>query len=126
MTPITGYRFPFHIVVAVPDARVSTAEAYAGVTPSPEKRAPQEELVRSNDLARWKNELVNDFEASVFGRCPEIAALKRRFYESGAGYASMSGSGSAVFGVFEDAETARRVAENMGAERPVWLEIAQN
>ncbi|MBR4809194.1 MAG: hypothetical protein IK031_02830 [Bacteroidales bacterium] len=51
-------------------------------------------------VERWKDTVVNDFEKGVFAKHPEIAALKRKFYDDGAIYAAMSGSGSAVFGLF--------------------------
>lgn len=51
-------------------------------------------------VSSWRDRLVNDFEASVFPLHPEIAALKQRFYDEGAAYAAMSGSGSAVFALF--------------------------
>ena len=51
-------------------------------------------------VERWRDVLVNDFEPSVFALWPQVEAEKRRFYEEGAVYASMSGSGSSVFGIF--------------------------
>jgi 4-diphosphocytidyl-2-C-methyl-D-erythritol kinase len=102
----TGYRFPFFLAVVVPPISVSTAEAYAGVVPAAGARPDLDELVGSNDPERWKAELRNDFEASVFGRHPEIQELKKALLGQGAVYASLSGSGSAVFGVFEELRTA--------------------
>jgi 4-diphosphocytidyl-2-C-methyl-D-erythritol kinase len=87
-----------YLVLVTPTVHVSTAQAYAGVTP----KAPAESL--SATLARpideWKNVLVNDFEPSVFARFPELGALKEKMYALGAAYASMSGSGSSVYGIF--------------------------
>ncbi len=77
-------------------------------TARPDLRA----LVRSNDLARWRAELVNDFERPIFERYPEIQTIKEELLEAGAGYAAMSGSGSAVFGVFEDEDKATAAAED--------------
>jgi 4-diphosphocytidyl-2-C-methyl-D-erythritol kinase len=54
------------------------------------------------DRSRWKDELVNDFEKSVFQAHPEIAQIKSSLYQAGAYYASMSGSGSSVFGLFDE------------------------
>ena len=53
-------------------------------------------------LESWREELVNDFEKSVFALHPEIGAIKDRLYEMGATYAAMSGSGSSVFGLFKE------------------------
>ena len=90
---------------------VSTAAAYARVRPHATDRPDLRALVCHNDLARWRAELVNDFERPIFERYPEIQTVKEELLEAGAGYAAMSGSGSAVFGVFEDEEKATAAAE---------------
>ena len=95
---LSGYR----IEVAVPESvAVSTKEAYAGIdiTGSEATASPLRDILRS-PVTSWRGRLVNDFERSVFPAHPEIAALKERFYAEGATYASMSGSGSAVFALF--------------------------
>jgi 4-diphosphocytidyl-2-C-methyl-D-erythritol kinase len=51
-------------------------------------------------VEEWKGVLNNDFEESVFVQFPEIAAAKQKLYDEGAVYAAMSGSGSAVYGIF--------------------------
>lgn len=77
---------------------VSTREAYAGVTPhEPEHRI---ETVVRRPIDEWKDLLVNDFEASVFARHPELAVAKQALYDEGARYAAMSGSGSALFAIY--------------------------
>ena len=92
--------YDYDIRVEVPEGiSVSTKEAYAGVTPNA-SRPPLEDLL-SRPIEQWKDCVVNDFEASVFPRHPEIAALKQKMYADGAIYAAMSGSGSAVFGLFK-------------------------
>lgn len=89
----------YFVYVVHPGIHVSTAEAYAHVVPAvPERNITD---VLSGDISGWKNTLVNDFEKSVFAAHPQIAEVKRIMYESGAVYASMSGSGSAVYGLFE-------------------------
>lgn len=77
---------------------VSTAQAYAGVKP----HMPQIPLreVLSMPVSEWKHYLVNDFEKSVFELRPVLADVKQKMYDAGAVYASMSGSGSAIFGLF--------------------------
>lgn len=62
-------------------------------------------ILTETPIERWKDVVVNDFEASVFKKYPAIAELKEEFYRKGAVYAAMSGSGSAVFGIFRDKAT---------------------
>ena len=88
----------YRIEVEVPPVHVSTREAYSGVVPKvPE--IPLEEALRL-PVSQWRDLVVNRFEESVFPQHPEIAAAKQRMYSRGALYASMSGSGSSVFGIF--------------------------
>lgn len=88
-----------YVVLVKPDVFISTAEAYAGIVP----RAAQTSLadtLSATPLKLWRNIVVNDFETSVFARYPQIAAIKQTLYDMGALYASMSGSGSAVYGLY--------------------------
>ena len=77
---------------------VSTAEAYGGIMPRVPEVSLREALARP--IEEWDGVLVNDFETTVFARHPELAAIKRSLYDSGAVYASMSGSGSALFAIY--------------------------
>ena len=92
-------REPFEIQVITPaGVSVSTAEAYGGIVPKlPEMPLRQ---VLELPLEQWDGLLVNDFEETVFAKHPELAAIKRSLYDSGAVYASMSGSGSALFAIY--------------------------
>ncbi|MEP2668989.1 MAG: 4-(cytidine 5'-diphospho)-2-C-methyl-D-erythritol kinase [Cyclobacteriaceae bacterium] len=87
------------IVIVKPDIHVSTADAYKGVTPDTSRNSLSDIL--TGDIKHWKNLLVNDFEESVFSKYPQIKDLKEKLYDGGALYASMSGSGSSVFGLFD-------------------------
>jgi 4-diphosphocytidyl-2-C-methyl-D-erythritol kinase len=88
----------YEIVILKPNISVSTPEAYKNVIPrNPKFRLT--EIIKT-PVDQWKNLIVNDFEKSVFQKYPQIAELKQLLYDFGAGYASMSGSGSAVFGIF--------------------------
>lgn len=89
-----------HIVIVHPSVHISTAQAYAGTKPK-QPDFPLETLP-SLPLNQWKQHLKNDFEESIFKTHPQIAEVKAKLYESGAIYASMSGSGSSVFGIFEE------------------------
>ncbi|MCF0173097.1 MAG: 4-(cytidine 5'-diphospho)-2-C-methyl-D-erythritol kinase, partial [Bacteroidales bacterium] len=75
-------------------------EAYASVVPAEPETAVEDILRRP--IAEWKELLVNDFEKSVFPKHPRIAAIKEEMYAKGAVYAAMSGSGSAVYGIFRN------------------------
>lgn len=98
-----------YIVVVNPGIHISTKEAYAGITPAPSKTDLKNLLM---DKSRWKQELINDFEASIFPNHPEIAVLKEKLYSQGAYYAAMSGSGSSVFGLFEEKPSSQEWDEN--------------
>lgn len=89
-----------YIVLVKPPVEVSTAEAYARIVPAMPQRHLCEKL--RQPLASWRGEVVNDFEPGVFMLHPRIAAVKQRLYEMGATYASMSGSGASVFGIFDE------------------------
>lgn len=89
------------IAIVKPPVSVSTREAYSMVTPS----KPAFDLTEAVSLwnpAKWRREIHNRFEPSVFASHPEIAEVKTKFYEIGALYSSMSGSGASVFGLFDD------------------------
>ena len=88
-----------YAVVVKPPFGVSTREAYAGVRPQ-QPAVPLCDLLQ-RPIAMWRDTVANDFEASVFPLHPELAEAKQRLYAAGAVYASMSGSGSALFGLFE-------------------------
>ena len=88
------------LVVAKPDEGVSTAEAYRGVKPA----YPATRLVEllKRPIEEWQTSVTNDFEPHILAAHSDIAMLKDKLLASGAIYASMSGSGSAVFGLFRE------------------------
>ena len=94
------------VKVLIPEGiSVSTAEAYRGIVPRCSNdggtTAPSEfKAVLRRPVEEWKGLLVNDFEATVFKAHPELEAIKQSLYDSGAVYAAMSGSGSALFGIY--------------------------
>jgi 4-diphosphocytidyl-2-C-methyl-D-erythritol kinase len=89
----------YYIVLVNPQIHVGTAEAYAGIIPeAPEKNVWE---ILQLPIEQWKGYLANDFEKSIFAKYPEVKALKETLYTQGALYASMSGSGSTVYGIFD-------------------------
>lgn len=91
----------YEVKVLVPEGvSVSTAEAYRGITPRHVAEGTLKEVLR-RPVEEWKDALVNDFEATVFKAHPELAAIKQSLYDSGAAYAAMSGSGSAIFAIYK-------------------------
>lgn len=89
----------YFIAIVKPEIHVSTAAAYSGVTPQLPSRSVEDILDNTTPLG-WDNTLVNDFEKSVFVKFPAIQEIKKKLYKAGAVYASMSGSGAAVYGLF--------------------------
>ncbi len=89
-----------YLVIIKPDIHVSTAEAYANVKPTAWTTAVQK-IISETPVDQWRHALENDFEEPVFKKYPEIKKIKEHLYQAGALYASMSGSGSAVFGIFD-------------------------
>lgn len=90
----------YELQIVVPEGiRVSTAEAYRGIVPAVPGNRLKDVLRRP--VSEWRGLLVNDFETTVFKSHPELAAIKQSLYDSGAVYASMSGSGSALFALYK-------------------------
>ena len=89
----------YRLEIVVPEGiSVSTAEAYRGIVPAIPEIRLEEALKRP--IEEWKDLIVNDFEKSVFKEHPQLAAIKQSLYDSGAVYAAMSGSGSALFAIY--------------------------
>lgn len=89
----------YFLVLIKPDVHVSTAEAYSLVQPAHPDRSLKEEI--GQPIETWRDNVINDFEPSVFLNYPIIGEIKETLYRNGAVYASMSGSGSSVYGLFK-------------------------
>ena len=98
MTPVDVDLKELWLMVAKPTEGVSTAEAYCGVKPA-EPVTPLAELLK-HPIEEWQGSVTNDFEPHILAAHPDILAIKNKMLDGGAVYASMSGSGSAVFGLF--------------------------
>ena len=95
----------YHLMIVYPDIQVSTAWAFGKWSNDPTSSVMRDKALP--DILRlpveeWKEELKNDFEGIVFREYPPILAIKKQLYEAGALYASLSGSGSALYGIFRD------------------------
>ena len=89
-----------HIVIVKPDVFVSTKEAYSMVRPEKPEVTLDAKIVRP--IAEWRDTISNDFEKGIFALHPELNDIKEKLYALGARYAAMSGSGSALYGIFDE------------------------
>jgi 4-diphosphocytidyl-2-C-methyl-D-erythritol kinase len=99
MQPITCTLSSKTMVLVCPGIHVSTADAFRKIKLSP--NAPSCASIVEKPIQEWKNTLFNDFEEPVFNAFPEIATIKEKLYNAGAAYASMTGTGSTVYGIFD-------------------------
>ncbi len=90
----------YYIALVYPAILIATKEAYSGVVP--QKPAVPLKLVLQQDMSKWKDLLINDFEKTVFKNHSDLSAIKQQLYNAGAIYASMSGSGSCMYGIFAE------------------------
>ena len=99
LEPLTLDLDSYSIVIIKPDIHISTALAYSWIRPAvPE--IPPEQLVRL-PVNEWKGKVINDFEPEIIKRYPIIETIRDHLYEIGAAYCSLTGSGAAVYGLFE-------------------------
>lgn len=112
------------LLVVKPSIGMSTAEAYRQVTRHPEAEGKLAALLEQ-PIAQWRELIINDFESVVFAHYPELAALRDTLYHHGALYAAMSGSGTALYGIFADNPLSSVSSSPLTthlADLPVWLE----
>ncbi|MFW5726168.1 MAG: 4-(cytidine 5'-diphospho)-2-C-methyl-D-erythritol kinase, partial [Bacteroidota bacterium] len=98
LEPISLDLSGYELILVMPPVHVSTKEAFEGITP----RVPENGInhILSQPVHSWKDRLGNDFESGIFNKYPQIKTVKTGLLELGADYASMSGSGAAVYAVF--------------------------
>lgn len=99
----------YHIVLVKPHIHISTKEAYSLVTPAYPTVPLLDTITRPINM--WPSSMKNDFERSVFDKYPQMQAIKETLYRLGALYASMSGSGSAFYGIFEQAQSEEKLSQ---------------
>ena len=120
LTPIKLDLKGTHLLIVKPQVYISTKEAFERITP----RKPDFDLRLLPDLPldQWKGKVVNDFEKSIFPKYPELEALRDLMYDTGADYASMSGSGSAIYALFKDGDKAFATRDLLKSTyEEVWL-----
>ena len=98
LTPVPLKLEEYTIQFAFPGFNIPTAHAYSKVVPVPSKSS-LEELIKL-PVAEWKGKIYNDFEKALAGDFQQIERIKQKYYREGAVYSSLSGSGSAVYGIF--------------------------
>ena len=113
LTPVELDMTPYRVEVVTPGIHISTPEAYAGVdaikdlstslemTKGPIEKTKSITARLSHPISTWRENVVNDFEAFAFAKYPILADIKQQLYTRGAIYASMTGSGSAIYGIFK-------------------------
>ncbi len=99
LTPLSLDLSAYTFVIVNPGIHVNTGWGYAQLHPHVPQKSIKEIILQP--VETWKTELVNDFEEAIFKAYPEIEAIKKELYQKGAVYASMSGSGSSVYGLFK-------------------------
>lgn len=105
----------YFISIVYPELHISTKEAYSGVVP--QKPAVSVETILQKESKEWKGLLKNDFESSLFPKYPLLKEIKEYLYAKGALYASMTGSGSAVYGIFNE---GKNDSLHFPAQYKVW------
>jgi 4-diphosphocytidyl-2-C-methyl-D-erythritol kinase len=104
----------YYILLVYPNIAISTAEAYVNVRPRKPEQSLRQHL--QEPIETWRHVVHNDFEASLFPSYPVLSGIKQQLYDSGAVYASMSGSGSTVYGIFN----APPLVPNQFSDYNVW------
>lgn len=99
LTPATPNLKKKYLILVKPNIAMPTKDAYAGILPQKPKYSLS--LINTLDVRDWKNYIKNDFEYPVFEKYPHINEIKHKLYKYGAIYASMSGSGTSVYGIFD-------------------------
>jgi len=100
----------YFYAIVKPEIHINTSEAYLNITTKLNKKSIIE--ITKSPIEKWKDELKNDFEKTIFQQFPEIKIIKNNLYQKGAIYSAMSGSGSAVYGIFEKKPKIKNIFPN--------------
>lgn len=111
LTPFPAILSGKWLLLVKPDIYISTGEAFAGISPKEPEMSLLEKL--TSPLEEWKGQITNDFEESLSEKFSEIKEIINSLYDSGAIYASMSGSGSACYGIYADSVACHAASELM-------------
>lgn len=111
MEPVNLSLDGYHIIVVVPDVQISTKFAYQGIIPK-KPELSLKKCIEDIPVKEWKHHVKNDFEAHIFEYHSELKDIKDFLYKSGALYASMTGSGAAIYGIFDTPPPAIELPEN--------------
>ncbi len=103
-------------LIIKPEVYVSTREAFSGITPAPASFDLRR--LAETPVSEWKKMVRNDFESTIFPLHPQLREIKENLYRTGAVYASMSGSGSSLFGLFPDRMSAEKAYALLSMENP--------
>jgi 4-diphosphocytidyl-2-C-methyl-D-erythritol kinase len=114
LSPVALDLSNYSIQVICPNVHVSTAVAFSKIRP---KAASFNLLeIQTLPVEQWKDFVINDFETPIFESHPQLSEMKQKLYDDGALFASMSGSGSAIYGIFREGERSNSFAGNEDTE----------
>jgi 4-diphosphocytidyl-2-C-methyl-D-erythritol kinase len=101
-----------YLVIVTPEVQISTAKAYAEISPG-HHEIELKKILEKHSIREWRGLIKNDFQAPLFKQFPVMEAIHQKLYAFGAAYASMSGSGSSVFGIFENEVNLKQEFESL-------------
>lgn len=113
MTPLEEKLKGYWCAIAKPEVDMPTAKAFSLITPSGKEDILQK--IYNQDISTWRNNLTNDFEKAFLQLYPSLITIKDSFYDSGALYSSLTGSGAAFYGIFKDEASAIKSLERQNA-----------
>ncbi len=121
---LLNFYLDYPILLINPGIHISTKEAFANVIPKTSDFCLKDLFKSDNiDFEKWRQFLKNDFETSVFAKYPLLAYIKKSLYQHGALFSAMSGSGSTIYAIFSDVNSALKAKENFPKEYFIFLNL---